>query len=94
MTAPYGGLIDIQCSNPLDNELIPIELTCEKHPQTPSVVDDGKSASGAVLPSSRGNTLRAYISATRGSNREAVYDIRENSYHACLGAGGFGSVRK
>ena len=28
--SPYAGLIDIQCSNPMDNELIPVEQTCEK----------------------------------------------------------------
>jgi hypothetical protein len=28
--SPYAGLIDMQCSNPADNELIPAEQTCEK----------------------------------------------------------------
>jgi hypothetical protein len=28
----YAGPIDIQCSNPIDNELIPVEQTCEKPP--------------------------------------------------------------
>lgn len=28
--SPYAGLVDIQCSNPGDNELIPVEPTCEK----------------------------------------------------------------
>jgi hypothetical protein len=32
----YAGLIDVQCSNPIDNELIPAEQTCEK----PNTVGD------------------------------------------------------
>jgi hypothetical protein len=28
--SPYVGLTSIQCSNPLDNDLIPAEQTCEK----------------------------------------------------------------
>jgi hypothetical protein len=34
----YASLIDIQCSNPVDNELIPVEQTCEK--PSPNTVGD------------------------------------------------------
>jgi hypothetical protein len=34
----YAGLIDIQCSNPIDNEMIPVEQTCEK--SSPNAIGD------------------------------------------------------
>jgi hypothetical protein len=33
----YAGLIDVQCSNPPDNELIPVEQACEK--PSPNAID-------------------------------------------------------